>query len=391
MIFGGLIALENLVNQREVPPIVSISYGDCEAQNGAAQNAAYKAVYLQAVLEGVSVFVAAGDNGSGFCDDNTFVARSGVAVNGYASTAYNVAVGGTDFGDVYAGTYNNYWSPTNSATYGSALSYVPEIPWNDSCASPLNSSYDGYTVPYGANGFCASSVGAVFIDNEGGSGGPSNCATGASEGTYPGPTPSNGTCKGWPKPSWQAVLGNPRDGVRDLPDVSLFAADGLWGHLYVSCDSDPQAGAPCVGAPSNWSFAGGTSFATPILAGTLALVNQVWGGRQGNPAPIYYALGRQEYGATGQPACEAFASGGPASTCTFYDTTLGDNAMDCSPPYNCFDPGGSTGIVGVQSLSNSSYQPAFPATAGWDFATGLGSVNATNLVNNPIWKTGYRQ
>jgi hypothetical protein len=67
-VFGGLIAVQNLVNQRHVPPIISFSYGNCEAQNGAAANAAYKAAYLQAVLEGASVFVAAGDNGAAFCD-----------------------------------------------------------------------------------------------------------------------------------------------------------------------------------------------------------------------------------------------------------------------------------------------------------------------------------
>ena len=68
LMFGGLIAVQNLLNQREVPPIVSMSYGECEAQVGATGNAAYKAVYLQAVLEGVSVFVAAGDSGAAMCD-----------------------------------------------------------------------------------------------------------------------------------------------------------------------------------------------------------------------------------------------------------------------------------------------------------------------------------
>jgi subtilase family serine protease len=386
---GGLIALQNIVNEREVPPIVSYSYLTCEAENGSAQNAAYRAVYLQAVLEGTSVFVVAGDTGASVCgvEANTLTpVLSGVSVNGFASTAYNVAVGGTDFGDVYAGTYPNCWSQANSPAYGSALSYVPEIPWDDSCASTLGSSYSGYPTPYGTNGFCASSY-PLFPTA--GSGGPSNCATGASAGGANGTTPSNGTCRGWPKPSWQVVLGNPQDGVRDVPDVSLFAADGIWDHFYLFCDSDPNTGVPCVGAPSNWSGGGGTSFATPIMAGTLALVNQVWGGRQGNPAPIYYALARLEYGANGQKACETFAPGGPAPLCTFYDITVGDNDVDCVPPYNCFDPPGGKGAVGVLSLSDSSYQPAFKAGVGWDFATGIGSVNATNLVLDPIWLLGY--
>jgi hypothetical protein len=104
-----------------------------------------------------------------------------VAVNGLASTAYNVAVGGTDFGDTYAGTTPNYWSVNHGTNYGSALSYVPEISWNDTCASTLISSYLGYATPYGANGFCASAP-PYYLIPIAGSGGPSNCATGASAG-----------------------------------------------------------------------------------------------------------------------------------------------------------------------------------------------------------------
>jgi subtilase family serine protease len=394
-VFGGLIAIQNLLNQRNVPPIISMSYINCEAQNGAASNAAYKSAYLQAVIEGTSVFVAAGDNGAGECDypgDGLALpeAQSGVAVNALASTAYNVAVGGTDFGDTYAGTDNNYWSPVNRPNYASALSYVPEIPWNDTCASTLAASYLGYETTYGTNGFCASAFGASFLAVIAGGGGPSNCATGVSIPESNGATPSNGTCQGWKKPSWQQVLGNPQDGVRDLPDVALFAGDGFWSHAYVSCYSDvANGGAPCVGAPSNWSLFGGTSLSTPIMAGMQALVNEVWGGPQGNPAPAYYALARQEYGTHGNKSCQSFAAGGPALTCTFNDVTVGDNDLDCVGPYNCYDPDASAGVPGVLSLSDSSYQPAYTAGVGWDFATGIGTVNATNLVLNPIWAEGW--
>jgi subtilase family serine protease len=392
-IFGGLIALQNLMNQPRVPPIISMSYAACEAQDGAAFNAAYKAIYLQAVLEGVSVFVAAADNGAAVCDFygdplGSITAQAGIAVNGLGSTAYNVAVGGTDFGDTYAGTTGDYWTATNRADYASAKSYVPEIPWNDTCAGTLLYTYLGYQTSYGANGFCASAS-DYFLYPYGGSGGPSNCATGASDGNpVTGLQPANGTCKGWKKPGWQRVLGNPNDGVRDLPDVSMFAADGLWNHEYVACYSDvANGGAPCVGAPANWSFGGGTSFATPIMAGMQALVNQVWGGRQGNPDPIYYALGRQEYGTQGNKSCDSFAPGGPAFTCTFNDVTIGDNDVACTGPYNCYAPG-APGAVGVLSLSDNSYEPAYRAGVGWDFTTGLGTVNAPNLVLNPIWAFG---
>jgi hypothetical protein len=33
----------------------------------------------------------------------------------------------------------------------------------------------------------------------------------------------------------------------------------------------------------------------------------------------------------------------------------------------------------------TAYAPAFYATPGWDFATGIGTVNAYNLVFNTAW------
>jgi subtilase family serine protease len=282
-VFGGLIALQNLVNEPYVPSTVDLSYGLCEAQNGAAANAAYKEAYLQASLEGVSVFVVAGDNGASYCDF-LVPAISGVAVNGLASTPFNTAVGGTDFGDTYAGLNSKYWSQSNGPNYGSALSYVPEIPWNDTCVSGLITHFLGYASPFGPNAFCAV-ANPYFLYPIGGSGGPSNCATGVPITESNGATPSNGTCKGYPKPIWQYVFGNPQDAVRDLPDISLFASDGSWNHAYIFCDSDTaNYGRPCVGPPSTWSLEGGTSFAGPIMAGMQALVNQVWGGRQADKA-----------------------------------------------------------------------------------------------------------
>src|SRR5262249_2174770 len=67
--FGGLIALQNLINASSAPPaVMSISYGECEAANGAAANAAYRSAYQQAVAQGVSVFVSTGDEGAPGCD-----------------------------------------------------------------------------------------------------------------------------------------------------------------------------------------------------------------------------------------------------------------------------------------------------------------------------------
>ncbi len=376
--FGGLIALQNLLNESSLPPaLVSISYGECEAENGATANAAYNATYQQAASEGVSVFVSSGDEGAASCDANAANATHGIGVSGFTSTPYNVSVGGTDFGDTYAGTDTTYWNATNKATYGSAKSYVPEIPWNDSCASVLIATTEGYSQTYGSTGFCNSILGeAFFLATSSGSGGPSGCATGS-------PAVSGvvgGTCAGWPKPSWQLLVGNPSDGVRDIPDVSLFAANGIWGHYYPFCWSDiANGGAPCTGAPDNWAGAGGTSFASPIMAGIQALVNQKTGARQGNPNSVYYRLAASEYGASGDPSCNSTLGNAAGSSCIFYDVTQGDMDVNCTGAHNCYRPSGTYGVL---STSTSSYQPAYGATTGWDFATGIGSVNAANLVNN---------
>ena len=99
---------------------------------------------------------------------------------------------------------------------------------------------------------------------------------------------------------WQSVPGNPSDGVRDIPDVSLFAGKCSLGHYYAFCWSDPayssEGSAPCTGTPDGWSGGGGTSFTAPIMAGIQALVNQkTLEERQGNPASIYYRLAAAEY------------------------------------------------------------------------------------------------
>ncbi len=374
--FGGLIAIQNLVNAATTPPaIMSISYGQCETFNGAAANAAYNSAYQQAVAEGVSVFVAAGDSGAAGCDNNATEATHGIGVNAFASTPNNVAVGGTDFSDTYNGTNTTYWNSSNTSSFGSAISYVPEIPWNDSCPGLLISNYFGYPT-YGPNSLCNDPIlGSLVMTTVAGGGGPSQCASGmpSTAGVV------SGSCAGWPKPSWQAVLGNPNDSVRDTPDVSLFAADGLWSHFYVFCWSDTaHGGLACGSDPSTWMEAGGTSFASPIMAGIQALINQKAGGPQGNPAPNYYQLAAAEYGSSGSSSCNSSNGNTVGSNCIFYDVTLGDMDVDCAQP-NCYLDGAS---VGVLSTSDTSFAPAYGTNIGWDFATGIGTVNAANLVNN---------
>ena len=120
-------------------PVMSNSYGNCEAALGSTGNSFYNALWQQATAEGITVVIAAGDNGSAGCDPNFAVdpnaASQGLAVNGFASTPYSVAVGGTDFNQF--GNETQYWNSTNAATTQlSAKGYISEVPWNDStCAA----------------------------------------------------------------------------------------------------------------------------------------------------------------------------------------------------------------------------------------------------------------
>jgi subtilase family serine protease len=493
--FGGLIAIQNLISAGSPPAVMSMSYGECEVINGAASNAAFNSAFQSAAAAGVSVFVSAGDAGSSSCapdfSGGGSYAYPGIGVTGWGETAYNVSVGGTDFEDLYnslegGAPQSTYWSSTNGTTYGSALSYIPEIPWNDSCASYLVYNVEGYTAPYGTTGFCNSTIGKDdFLSTAAAGGGPSTCATGAGSALYA--FTEDSTCAGYAKPSWQSgIFGNPADGVRDVPDVSLFASNGIWGHYVTVCYSDKTyGGVACTGAPSTWVGLGGTSVASPLMAAIQSLVNQNWAIRAGNPNPTYYSIANTEFGKTGNTSCYSINETG-ASSCVFNDITQGDNDVDCKHngsvyKDDCYVPSGTYGPLGTQAITSlslttggsgytkaptctistpanlakytsptgttiysggtkakctatinattkivtavtltnkgkgytgvptctlsggsgtgakcsaiikpttaaSAYQPSFGATPGWDMATGLGSVNAYNLVNDTAWK-----
>ena len=130
---------------------------------------------------------------------------------------------------------------------------------------------------------------------------------------------------------------------------------------------------------------GGTTFASPAMAGIQALINQRYG-KQGNTNYVYYALAQQQFAHTASAArCDASQTSGnlPAATCVFNDITLGDIDIPCGKNpktgdfYDCH--GAEKKIIGELSTSAADDDPAYPATPGYDFATGLGSVNATNL------------
>jgi len=389
------------------PDIITDSYGLCETITGAAEIALENREAQLATAEGTTFFIAQGDNGADECAANYNKNYSFLGINSGDNTAsaYAVDVGGTDFmaqynSDVSGVPLSRYWSATNDpTTKASALSYIPEIPWNDACTSRLIYSdpvNGGYEHAFGADGFCNSSLGrANFLNDVAGSGGPSTCFTGKP--SIPGVV--SGTCKGNPKPEYQfGVPGVPNDGLRDQPDISLFASNGAWGSFYLECMSDSrpaEGGAPCtVENDAVVEGGGGTSFAAPAMAGIQALINQKFG-RQGNANYVYYALARQQFWRFGAAACDASRTDGalPARACVFHDVTRGDMDIPCgrNPDgdfYDCFGASGRFGDVGTGtrtfgelSTSGSRNALSYSATPGYDLATGLGSVDATNLFN----------
>ncbi len=381
-IFGGFIALANLLQTANPPKVVSISYGSPESSLGATYNAYISNLYATAAMQGVSVFVSSGDSSADAYDRSgtTLVpATHGISISGFMSTPYNVSVGGTDFGYTPLATPGVYFNTTNGPNFQTANTYIPEVPWNYSCAGSLYAAYLGFP-SVGPNSLCNSgsyinTVRPRSLQVAGGGGGPSGCAFGtrAVAGVV------GGTCTGYPKPVWQNLLGVPNDGVRDTPDVSLMASNGFWGTSYAVCISDASQGfSPCSADPATWAGYGGTSISSPIWAGIQALVNQATGESWGNPNPVLYTLARSQYGTSGSSACNSSLGNAVGPGCVFYDVTQGDNVALCTGTINCFNSGG---MYGSLSVSSTSFQPAYPATVGWDFTTGIGTTNATNIVN----------
>jgi subtilase family serine protease len=348
-----------------ISPILSESYGSCEAGLGAGGNAFYSSLWQQAAAEGITVVISAGDNGSAACDPaqnaaNIDAAAAGVAVNGIASTPYNIAMGGTDFDQV--GKQATFWSTTNSTTTtppqipATAKGYIPETTWNDSCAAAGSTT--------GCTAAIVNANASSGIDLVAGSGGPSSV---------------------YSKPPWQTGFPAVADSTRDLPDVSLFSSDGQNKSFYIMCqsDQDPAGGTGCnlttsaSVATHDFQAVGGTSAATPTFAAIMALVNQQTGQRQGVANYVLYSLAK-----TAANVCNSSTTTLP-NNCVFYDITKGNNSVACvgGKPHcsNASTAASQYGILTTTATPGGS-TPAFNAVAGYDLATGLGTVNVTNLL-----------
>jgi subtilase family serine protease len=276
----GIDLSAQYIVDRNLAAVMSTSFGECESEMGTTNQTFYDHLWAQAAAQGITSFVSSGDTGFGGCTGSGL--KLAVGVNGVASSEHDVAVGGTQFDE--GAQASLYWATKPDAATGlSAVSYIPEKGWNESGTKP---------------------------------GGHSNWASGG------------GVSATKPKPSWQAGPGVPADGKRDVPDISLAAAthDG-----YFVYQSD-NGGAATIG---------GTSAASPAMAGIMALVVQKAGGRQGNANRGFYPLASAQAAGTGPVV--------------FHDVTTGDND--------------------VPGVAGAGCGPAF------DLVTGVGSVDAFALAS----------
>jgi hypothetical protein len=339
---GLFLAIYRALDDNAVE-ILNVSFAGCEAAQGAAGNLAIYEAWEQAAAQGISVTISSGDSGSANCDDDNTEsdAQYGLAVSGLASTPFAIAVGGTDFSVLTSNlptSFDQYMNASGGTApyYASLTGYIPESVWNDSSTSA--STLDLNVPSSGGDDIVA------------GGGGVSSCSY----------QDDNGDClSGYAKPSFQANL-TPPDQVRDVPDVSMFAANGFnlatWAVCGDSVDlqadgtfTDCQLVNGMPTAATTLSGVGGTSAAAPAFAGMLALVSQSTGGRLGNANPTLYQL------AATKPA-------------DFHDVTIGNNSVSC--------------YSGSPDCGSNDYLIGYNATAGYDTASGLGSVNAANLISD---------
>jgi hypothetical protein len=369
---SALFAVDN-----NVASVISESYGACEPSLLSAGNAFYNSLWEQAAAQGITVVVSTGDSGSAGCDPTGVspnAAVNGLAVSGIASTPFNVAVGGTDF-DATAQPVtppNQFWSATNGPTFASALSYIPETTWDDSLCA--------INFPQACN-----AVDQQGADLAAGSGGPSNCAI------FSGSNCS----KGYALPAYQTNFHTSQfPTVRTLPDVSLFASNGQNGVAVITCQADvnPNNASCSLSSPfTDFTLVGGTSAATPPFGAIVALINQAnGGGRQGNVNFGLYFLAAHDTNYTGN-ACNSSLPATPNSACIFNDVTKGNIGVACVKGSTSNVDGSTSWCQGTGSMfgvtvANGSV--AYGAGPQYDLATGLGSVNVTNLLAK--WSTFVR-
>jgi uncharacterized protein (TIGR03437 family) len=288
--FDVMTAVQYAVDQN-LAPVVSSSYGSCEPETPSSDALALRSVAKQANAQGITWISSSGDSGGADCDDSQ---NPGLSVDLPSSIPEVTGLGGTEFVE----GSDIYWRATNDSSQASALSYIPEMVWNDSASDGQPSAGGGGVSIY------------------------------------------------FPKPTWQTGPGVPGNNARNTPDVSLTASADHDGYMVYTGGS--------------LQIYGGTSVPAPAFAGIATLLNQ-----------YLVSSGAQSAAGVGNmnPALYSLAQTAPSA---FHDITAGNN------------------IVTVSCSSRSRVCSASPvgynAGVGYDNATGLGSVDANNLVKK--WSGG---
>ena len=305
---GGVFSALQFAIDNKTAPVISVSYGACEATWGSSNMSTLATEAQQANAQGQTIVAAAGDSGAADCDVSTSstdvvtTATHGLAVDAPASVPNVTGMGGSEFNE----GSGSYWQAATSSSgdvITSALSYIPEMVWNDT-SNPLNSQHELLA----------------------GGGGVSTYFT--------------------TKPAWQTGPGVPSDNARDVPDLALNASpahEALLICLQGSCVNGFRDG------NEDLTVVGGTSAAAPTFAGIVALVNQHMAAAtgQGNINAVLYPMAQND----------------PAA---FHDITVGNNKVPCE--------------IGSTDCPTGGGEIGYDAGPGYDQVSGLGSVDAYNLV-----------
>jgi subtilase family serine protease len=228
--FQDLDAALNYVVDRRVAPIVTNSYGFPTELLPPGFIKPYEDTILQGVIEGIGIYFSSGDNS----DESQTVGYT--TADWPASSPFVTAVGGTSLA---VGAGNNYlfetgWGSTTSSWTGTTWSPTPPGPWL-----------------YGAGG----GVSRIFAE-----------------------------------PTYQ----------QGVVPASVFAAQGRTGRAVpdIGADADPNTGY-LIGQTQTFPDGsvkyseyrlGGTSLASPLIAGIMALANQAAGHPLGFVNPLLYGL-----------------------------------------------------------------------------------------------------
>jgi hypothetical protein len=360
----GVDVAASYIVDKALSPIMTVSFGLCEADMSDTQVAFYQLLWQQAASEGITVFVSSGDAGASGCNaPSNASTTTGFGVSGLASTAYNTAVGGTEFND---GDLNTYWNLNNATGQTSVKGYLPEAAWNESCAENVAPGATNCAFP------------PYYLYSYAGAGGASSCVTRT--------TDDDGVeycATGYPKPSWQTGAGVPKDSARDIPDVSLAAASEHDGYIYCyagGCQWTTNSDGSIT--LLNAGVIGGTSAASPSMASIMALVEQKHGLFQGVANYQFYKLAAAQQSAT----CDSSKRTDPtqSTACVFNDITSGSNAVPCFSGNQDCQGDDQPVQVGVDLppavFPPDSFTDGHAATAGYDLASGLGSVDVANLL-----------